>query len=113
MKTTFEIPLVRATNVNLKGYGNLVDNFDNCQIQITQWPKQGWREIDPGTGDEGGITEGSFNVWWDKNILYGKNEAVPHKNINNYGSKTKSLSRKKKYIDNLMRKKTNFANFQI
>ena len=61
MKTIFEIPLIRATNDNLKGYGNLVDNFDNCQIQITQWPKQGWREIDPGTGDEGGITEGSFD----------------------------------------------------
>ncbi len=72
MTATFEIPLVRATNDNLKGYGNLVNNFDDCQIQITQWPKQGWREIDPGTGDEGGITEGSFEVWWDKNILYGK-----------------------------------------
>ena len=84
MTATFEIPLIRATNDNLKGYGNLVDNFDDCQIQITKWPKQGWREIDPGTGDEGGITEGSFEVWWDKNILYGKNNAVPHKNINNY-----------------------------
>ena len=72
MKTIFEIPLIRATNDNLKGYGNLVDNFDNCKIQITQWPKQGWREIDTGTGDEGGITEGSFDVWWDKNIYMAK-----------------------------------------
>ena len=84
MKTIFEIPIIKATEKNLDGYGNLIDNFDNCQIQITQWPKEGWREIDQGTGDEGGITEGSFHVWWDKNILYGKNEAVPHKNINDY-----------------------------
>ena len=84
MKTIFEIPLIEATEKSLEGYGNLIDNFDNCQIQITQWPKEGWREIDQGTGDEGGITEGSFHVWWDKNILYGKNEAVPHKNINDY-----------------------------
>ena len=84
MKTIFEIPIIKATEKNLDGYGNLIDNFDNCQIQITQWPKEGWREIDQGTGDEGGITEGSFHVWWDKNILYGKNDAVPHKNINDY-----------------------------
>tara|TARA_B100000945_G_C20367146_1_gene590211 strand:+ start:493 stop:1131 length:639 start_codon:yes stop_codon:yes gene_type:complete len=84
MKSIFEIPLIKATEQNLKGYGNLIDKFENCEIKITKWPKQGWRQIDPGTGDEGGTTEGLFHVWWDKNILYGKNDAVPHKNINDY-----------------------------
>ena len=66
MKTIFEIPLIEATEKSLEGYGNLIENFDNYDIQITQWPKQGWREIDQGTGNEGGITEGYFHVWWDK-----------------------------------------------
>ncbi len=84
MKSIFEIPLIKATNDNLNKYGYLVDNFDKCEIKITQWPKQGWRDVDIGTGDEGGTTEGSFDVWWEQNILYGKNNAVPHKNLNPY-----------------------------
>ena len=61
-----EIPLIEATNKNLQGYGYLVDNFDKCEIEIVKWPKQGWREIDEGTGNEGGTTEGPFEAWWDK-----------------------------------------------
>ena len=49
MKTIFEIPLIEATEKSLEGYGNLIENFDNYDIQITQWPKQGWRE----TGSRG------------------------------------------------------------
>ena len=74
-----EIPLLEATNENLKGYGYLIDNYDESNIEIVTWPKQGWREIDEGTGNEGGITQGSFEVWWDDKILYGKNNAVQHK----------------------------------
>ena len=25
---------------------------------------QGWRKLDPGTGDEAGTTEGAFHLWW-------------------------------------------------
>ena len=74
-----EIPLIEATNQNLEGYGYLVDNFDQCEIEIVTWPKQGWRNIEEGTGNEGGTTEGPFETWWDKSILYGKNNAVEHK----------------------------------
>ena len=74
-----EIPLIKANNQNLKGYGYLVDNFDRCKIEIITWPKQGWREIEKGTGNEGGTTEGPFETWWDKGILYGRNKAVEHK----------------------------------
>ena len=74
-----EIPLIKATNENLQGYGYLVDNFDKCVIEIVKWPKQGWREIDEGTGNEGGTTEGTFEAWWNQGILYGKNNAVEHK----------------------------------
>ena len=74
-----EIPLIEATNKSLEGYGCLVDNFDKCEIEIVTWPKQGWRNIEKGTGNEGGTTEGPFETWWEKNILYGKNNAVEHK----------------------------------
>jgi len=80
--TTFdsvEIPLIQATNENLKGYGYLVDDYDQTEIEITTWPKKGWRDIDKGTGNEGGITEGPFETWWQGDILYGRNNAVEHK----------------------------------
>ena len=74
-----EIPLVKATNENLKGYGYLVDVYDQCKIEIVTWPKQGWRDIEEGTGNEGGTTECPFEAWWEQNILYGRNSAVEHK----------------------------------
>ncbi len=73
-----EIPLIKATNDSLKGYGYLIDSYENSDIEIVTWPKQGWREIDKGTGNEGGTTEGSFDTWWDGSILYGQNNAVQH-----------------------------------
>ena len=74
-----EIPLIEATNQNLKGYGYLVNDYDQCEIEIVTWPKQGWRNIEEGTGNEGGTTEGPFETWWEQNILYGRNNAVEHK----------------------------------
>ena len=73
-----EIPLIKATNETLKGYGYLINSYVNSDIEIVTWPKQGWREIDKGTGNEGGVTEGSFDTWWDGSILYGQNNAVQH-----------------------------------
>ena len=74
-----EIPLIEATNQNLKEYGYLVNDFDQCKIEIVTWPKQGWRNIEEGTGNEGGTTEGLFETWWEESILYGRNNAVEHK----------------------------------
>ena len=73
-----EIPLIKATNETLKGYGYLIDSYENSDIEIVTWPKQGWREIDEGTGNEGGSTEGSFDAWWEGSTLYGQNNAVQH-----------------------------------
>ena len=73
-----EIPLIKATNETLKGYGYLIDSYENSEIEIVTWPKQGWREIDEGTGNEGGSTEGSFDAWWEGSTLYGQNNAVQH-----------------------------------
>ena len=43
---------------------------------VRTWPSSGWRPIDPGTGDEGGTTSGTFEFWWEGEILRGKNHAV-------------------------------------
>ena len=74
-----EIPLIKATNESLEGYGCLVDNYEESKIEIVTWPKQGWREIEKGTGNEAGYTEGSFDTWWEGNTLWGRNNAVLHK----------------------------------
>ena len=70
------VPLIRATEASVQGYGCLVDNPDTFEIEITRWPQQGWRPIDDGTGDEGGFVEGTFKCDWRGDVLFGENEAV-------------------------------------
>lgn len=71
-----EVPLIRATDETLKGYGCLVGDPGGFEIEITRWPQQGWRPIDDGTGDEGGWVEGTFRCDWKGDVLFGRNEAV-------------------------------------
>lgn len=71
-----EVPLIRATDESVKGYGCLVDDPENFEIEIVQWPAQGWRPVDEGTGDEAGWVEGTFRGNWRGDVLYGENEAV-------------------------------------
>ena len=71
-----EVPLIRATDKTVKGYGWLVDDPDKCQLEITRWPAQGWRPVDEDSGDEGGWVEGTFSGEWKGDVLFGRNEAV-------------------------------------
>ena len=71
-----DVPLVRAAPRSLQGYGALVDDYRNYPVDIVTWPLAGWRQCDPGTGNEGGTTHGIFDFWWDGDILYGRNQAV-------------------------------------
>jgi hypothetical protein len=53
-----DAPLTLATAESLKGYGRLVNSPDEFTVEknnfeILPWPVSGWRELDPGTGDEG------------------------------------------------------------
>jgi len=73
---THQVPLVRATAEALEGYGRLAPSFAAEPIEIVRWPAQGWRPVDPDTGDQGGTTEGTFSFWWQGEVLYGRNEAV-------------------------------------
>ena len=107
MTKEIEIPLIKATNENLKGYGYLIDSFEKSEIEIVTWPKQGWRDIEEGTGNEGGTTEGSFDTWWQGDVLYGQNNAVQHKSdyevdgkyILGYASNPDQELQKDKYSD--------------
>lgn len=80
------MPLVVATEASLRGYGCLVDDPEAIKIEIVRWPAQGWRPVDPDTGDEGGTTEGPFISEWIGDVLYGRNEAVGGKYILGYGT---------------------------
>ncbi|WP_219821528.1 ureidoglycolate lyase [Sneathiella aquimaris] len=71
-----DVPLVRATEKTVRGYGMLVDSPDDLDIEIVRWPAQGWRPVDPDTGDEGGFVEGVFSGRWEGDVLMGRNDAV-------------------------------------
>jgi ureidoglycolate lyase len=71
-----ETPLVSATDENLRGYGCLVDEPTAFPIEIVRWPAQGWRPIDENSGDQGGVTEGIFEFWWQNETLHARNNAV-------------------------------------
>ncbi|MFQ5971062.1 MAG: ureidoglycolate lyase [Alphaproteobacteria bacterium] len=75
-KPPVEVPLVEATPENFTPYGRIERSFDRAEVEIVTWPAQGWRPVDPGTGNEGGVTEGRFEVWWEGDILRGRNTAV-------------------------------------
>jgi ureidoglycolate lyase len=70
------VPLIKATDESVKGYGYLVEDPDDCEIEIVTWPAQGWRPVDQGTGNEGGYVEGVFSGDWQGDVLMGSNEAV-------------------------------------
>ena len=71
-----EVPLIEATEQSVQGYGCLVDDPDNFEIEIVTWPAQGWRPVDADTGNEGGFVEGIFHGEWKGDVLMGSNEAV-------------------------------------
>jgi ureidoglycolate lyase len=75
------VKAVKATPETLRGYGTVVPlaDFDSYKVKIVTWPAQGWRPVVPGTGNEGGIVEGKFSMFWKGNRLYAINKAVGRK----------------------------------
>ncbi len=71
-----EVPLIAATDDALRGLGVLVHDAHRHPVEIVPWPVSGWRTLDPGTGVEGGTVMGAFEVWWEGELLFGRNEAV-------------------------------------
>jgi len=50
-KPSLSVPIVRATPETLAGFGKLVPDFNSEQVTRVTWPKAGWRQIAPGTGN--------------------------------------------------------------
>ena len=70
------IPIMPATPAALQGYGRLVDDPDDCVVEIVRWPSTGRRPVDEDSGDEAGTTRGIFVSEWDGDVLLGSNAAV-------------------------------------
>ncbi len=70
------VPLIVATDAAVEPYGCLVDDPDEFGVEIVQWPAQGWRPVDAGTGDEAGTVEGVFHSEWHGEVLRARNDAV-------------------------------------
>lgn len=71
-----KIPLVKANAKNLKGYGKLVSDYKNFDIEIVTWPKPTGRPVDEDTGNEAGTKSGTFEFVWKGDMFYGHNKAV-------------------------------------
>lgn len=76
VREAHDTPLVPASDEALEGYGCLVDDPEDFPIEIVRWPPQGWRPVDENSGDQGGVTEGIFEFWWDNGTLFARNNAV-------------------------------------
>lgn len=70
------VPAVRATKESLGGYGEVVADYARHEVAIVPWPLSGWRKLHPGTGVEGGITEGAFEMFREGDLLFARNDAV-------------------------------------
>ena len=70
------MPVRIATEETLAGYGHLVADPDTFELEIVTWPAAGSRPIDAGTGNGGGTTSGTFEFWWEGELLRGRNHAV-------------------------------------
>jgi ureidoglycolate lyase len=76
VRRSHDTPAVLATDESLEGYGCLVEDPAEFRVEIVPWPAQGWRPIDDHSGDQGGVTEGTFEFWWRGETLYARNNAV-------------------------------------
>lgn len=73
-----QVPLVIASPENFvkAGFGEIVTDFTQAEVDIVTWPKPGWRDVVPGTGNEGGITEGEFVFTHEGDMAVARNHAV-------------------------------------
>lgn len=70
------VKVVVATKESFADYGRLVYDYDNEDVIIETWPAAGWRPIEKGTGNEGGIAEGLFVFNRLGGLMVSRNHAV-------------------------------------
>ena len=87
-----QIPIVDANDQTLSGYGCLVTDPDEVEIEIVRWNSLGKRLVDKDNGDDGGTIEGMFFCECKGDILYGRNDAVGTHYILDYGNEPEEAS---------------------
>ncbi len=70
------VDVVHANAKNFEQFGTIVTDYEAEQVEIKVWPAQGWRKVDENTGDEGGITEGPFEMFRQGDMMCAENHAV-------------------------------------
>ncbi len=73
------VPVVKATEETVKGYGRIVYDKDTATVDIVTWPTLGWRKVVPGTGNEAGTHHGIFEMYWEGDYCYAINHAIKAK----------------------------------
>ena len=72
----YEVELVSAHDERFNKFGRKVYDYDNEVVVIETWPQPGWRPVESGTGNEGGITEGEFVFKRQGGLMTAFNHAV-------------------------------------
>lgn len=70
------VRLVRGTAETLDGFARIESSFEEAEVEIVTWPQPGWRPVVPGTGNEGGITQGDFEMRREGERMLAYNHAV-------------------------------------
>ena len=71
-----DVPLVSARAPRFSAFGRIVEDFAAERVIIETWPARGWRRIEPGTGNQGGVTEGDFVMARTGDLMIARNHAV-------------------------------------
>ena len=75
----YEVPIIIANKDNLKGYCNIVCDYENTVVINVKWPKNdGWRKLYENTGDQAVDTEGMFDFYYDDIYSKAINHSVPN-----------------------------------
>ncbi len=71
-----DVPLFDARDPRFEAFGRIVDDFATEDVIIATWPALGWRRVEPGTGNQGGVTEGDFVMTRKGDLMIARNHAV-------------------------------------
>jgi len=71
-----DLPVVDGRDASLAGMVEIAPDPATFDVPIVPWPVSGSRTLDPGTGVEGGTTEGEFVTTWEGRRLRARNAAV-------------------------------------
>ena len=90
-----EVPLIRATDTSVKGYGCLVDDPESFEIEIVRWPQQGWRPIDEAPATKAAGSRARSTATGRATCCMAENEAVNGHYVLGWSAPTRNRRRLK------------------